>query len=237
MHDAFIWLMMTFIVHDVECVFSSHCTSMGMETYFVPKSFWASQRYCPESEDWMLLKTSCCSWFMTWPVFTLAQVYLAAGLATLLQLRVTELPSFISPEIYTDVFLGPSTGHMIKPCKNEHFIHDTKYRFEQFECVHSKSTCTSLLWYDVSVLWGWLTHWRRGETFVSFKSTWVAVFRIHCARVFICLICFTYKPSILVPHVGRGRPWSTRTVTCQGCLGRTNKVHGHGHLEITCVWE
>ena len=47
------------------------------------------------------------------------QVYLAAGLASLLQLRVTELPSFTPPEglDITDVCLGPSTGH-IKTCKN-----------------------------------------------------------------------------------------------------------------------
>ena len=74
---------------------------MEMEADLVPSSFLASQRYCPESEDLMGPKRSCCPWFKSleeWSVLTLNQVYLAAGLASLLQLRVTELPSTTSPE-------------------------------------------------------------------------------------------------------------------------------------------
>ena len=48
--------------------------------------------------------------------FSLYQVYLAAGLASLLQVRVTELPSTISAEGLTDTegSLGPSGGEHVQ---------------------------------------------------------------------------------------------------------------------------
>ena len=85
---------------------------------FVPSLFSAEQKYCPESEELMELKTSCgpslrrgTSAFLS----LLYQVYLAAGLASLLQVRVTELPSFISPEGLTDkeVIFGAAGGDVL----------------------------------------------------------------------------------------------------------------------------
>lgn len=65
---------------------------------FSPSWFWAVQEYCPESEDRMELRTNCWSVLTTDWLFFFLQVYLAAGLASLLQLRVTERPSVIWPE-------------------------------------------------------------------------------------------------------------------------------------------
>ena len=84
------------------CVFFySHFTSIeNGEEDFVPRSFSALQRYCPECEDWMEWKESCCPWSVCpgeWSVVTLVQVYFATGLASLVQVRFTELPSFITP--------------------------------------------------------------------------------------------------------------------------------------------
>ena len=86
----------------LSCVFFySHFTSIEMgDEVVVPRSFSALQRYCPESEDWMVLKESCCPWTLCpggWPVVTLVQVYFATGLASLVQVRFTELPSSITP--------------------------------------------------------------------------------------------------------------------------------------------
>ena len=76
------------------------------------------------------------------------QVYSAAGLASLLQLRVTELPSFISPEglEYTDVFLGPS-GETKKHVKTPHrfsviiFIKDNEnLKVEEFGLIVNVDT-------------------------------------------------------------------------------------------------
>ena len=74
-----------------------------MDPDVLPSSFSAVQLYCPESEDWMELKTSCGSLLggLKFTLF-LYQVYLAAGLASVLQVRFTDLPSTVSAEGNTD---------------------------------------------------------------------------------------------------------------------------------------
>ena len=87
-----------------------------MDPDVLPSSFSAVQLYCPESEDWMELKTSCgpLRGGLRFTLF-LYQVYLAAGLASVLQVRVTELPSTVS-EGLTDTLrsFGASGGETHK---------------------------------------------------------------------------------------------------------------------------
>ena len=80
-------------------IFNSHWTSMNIELELsCPYWFSAWQRYVPlssgrtEGKVWGWLGPQSRGWLF------LNQVYSAAGLASLLQLRVTERPSFISPE-------------------------------------------------------------------------------------------------------------------------------------------
>ena len=111
--------------------FHSHFTSIELYLdVLFPSLFSAVQLYCPESEDWMELKSSCGSLLRGRRfrfIFSLYQVYLAAGLASLLQVRVTELPSTISPEGLTDTeeVFGRSAGQDVKD--TIHYIKKTLY--------------------------------------------------------------------------------------------------------------